>query len=218
MGFLRRVRNVARYYLKRPEHLTDASSDLLDNFIDQCRLKDAPKVLELGTRRSYEERSTRHDSWVPHASTFIGADIELAEDVDLVADVHRLTETTGHEEFDIIISCSSFEHFKYPHLAAHEIMKAMKIGGLLFIQTHQSYPLHASPHDYFRFSRDALSGLFGTRMGFEVIATSYDFPVRLKAKESFEVSFLPAYLNTCLFGRKLSATPDEYLYDYDVAI
>ncbi|PYS98672.1 MAG: hypothetical protein DMF63_14880 [Acidobacteria bacterium] len=218
MSLLRRVRNVARYYLKPPEHLTHTGSDLLADFIDQCRMIDAPKVLELGTRRSYAERSTRHDSWIPHASKFIGADIELAEDVDIVVDAHRLTETTGHEEFDAVISCSSFEHFKYPHLAAHEIMKAMKIGGLLFIQTHQSYPLHASPHDYFRFSREALSGLFGTRMGFEVIATDFEFPVRLKAKESSEVSFMPAYLNTRLFGKKVSTTPDEYIYDYDIAI
>ncbi len=61
-------------------------------------------------------------------------------------------------------------------------MKALKVGGLLYIQTHQSFPLHGYPNDYFRFSQDALASLFGTTMGFEVVATNYDFPVRLYSR------------------------------------
>jgi hypothetical protein len=177
---------------------------------------DQPRVLELGTKRSFSERSTRHDSWIPHASEFIGSDLENAEDVDLIADVHRLSETVGVESFDVFISCSSFEHFKYPQLAAHQIMKTLKVGGLLFIQTHQSYPIHSSPYDYFRFSREALSALFGTKMGFNVIATDYEFPVRLKAREKRGCQLYAAYLNSRLFGRKTAKTPEEYIYEYDV--
>ena len=44
-------------------------------------------------------------------------------------------------------------------------MKALKVGGLIYIQTHQSFPLHGYPHDYFRFSREALASLFGTHDG-----------------------------------------------------
>ena len=216
MNLSRRIRNIARYYLKPPEYLSHHGTDLLSDFLARAKLIQAPTVLELGTRRSDEKTSTRHDSWIPHAAEFIGTDIERAPDVDLVADVHRLTETTGVERFDIVISCSSFEHFKYPYLAAHEIMKAMKIGGLIFIQTHQSYPVHAVPYDYFRFSREALASLFGTKMGFDVIATDYEFPVRLRAKESLDVSFQPAFLNTRLLGKKIAATPDNYIYEYDV--
>ena len=133
-------------------------------------------MLELGTLQSVPGRSTMHRDWVPHASEFLGTDIEAGPDVDVVADLHRLSDVVGSERFDVIISASTFEHLKYPTLAAHELMKALKVGGQIYVQTHQSFPLHGYPNDYFRFSQDALASLFGTRMGFEVIATNYDFP------------------------------------------
>lgn len=188
---------------------------LLDDFIQQCRMIPHPKVLELGTKRSIPDRSTRHDEWIPNASKYIGTDIQEGIDVDIVADVHRLTQVTGKEEFDVIISCSTFEHFKYPHLAAHQIMKAMRLNGLLFIQTHHSYPLHAYPHDYFRFSRKALAGLFGTQMGFNVISTDYEFPAKIVSDRENSLAEDPAYLNVRLFGQKTGSTPDTYRYEYD---
>lgn len=222
MGIGRNLRQKAKYYLTRAQDFAalrgTGGVDPLDEFLARCRRLENPRVLELGTKRSVSDRSTKHADWVPHASEFLGTDIELAQDVDFAADVHRLSQFTGAESFDVIISCSSFEHFKYPHLAAHEIMKTLKIGGLLFIQTHQSYPLHAVPYDYFRFSREALAGLFGTRMGFRVVATDYEFPVRLKSRAVAETKYLPAFVNSRLFGEKTGATPAEYIYEYDVEL
>lgn len=188
---------------------------LFGEFMALSRAMEAPKVLELGTKRSIDTRSTLHKEYVPHAVEYLGTDIEPGEDVDFVADIHRLSQVTGSEQFDIIISCSSFEHFKYPHLAAHEIMKALTIGGIVFIQTHQSLPIHAYPYDYFRFSREALASLFGTQMGFEVLATDYEFPVRLFSPEIMLMYRHKAYLNVRLLGRKTGKTPDEYIYEFD---
>jgi SAM-dependent methyltransferase len=175
-----------------------------------------PRVLEVGTSRSISTRSTRHDEWVSHAGEYLGADIEASVDVDIVADVHCLSESVGEEQFDVVISCSTFEHFKYPHRAAHEIMKVLRPGGLLFIQTHQTFPLHAYPHDYFRFSREALAGLFGTKMGFQVIATEYEFGAEIHSPRTPESKFQPAFLNVLLFGEKMCKTPDVYIYEFDV--
>jgi SAM-dependent methyltransferase len=189
---------------------------LLKRFKKRCRDMDNPRVLELGTKRSIPDRSTRRDKWIPNASEYLGCDIESGVDVDIVADVHRLTEVVGEEQFDVIISCATFEHFKYPHLAAHQIMKALKIGGVLFIQTHHTFPLHAYPYDYFRFSREALSGLFGSTMGFRVIETKYEFPARVFSSQVPTSFRTPAYLNVCLYGEKVGSTPQEYVYEYDV--
>jgi len=193
---------------------------VLNQFYQRCRTMEKPRVLELGTGRSVPDRSTRHEEWVKHAGEYLGTDIEAGEDVDIVVDVHRLTQVTGAEQFDVIISCSTFEHFKYPHLAAHEVMKALRVGGVLFIQTHQSFGLHAHPFDYFRFSKEALAGLFGTQMGFHTIATGYEFPARVFSGKNYLGSRPTternrAYLNVCLFGEKVSSTPDEYIYEYD---
>lgn len=196
----------------------DNGRTLLDDFIDQCRQIPQPTVLELGTSRSIPTRSTLHNDWVPHAKTYLGTDIESGPDVDIVADVHRLSQFVGKDQIDIIISCSSFEHFKYPHLAAHELMKTLKVGGLLFIQTHQTFHLHSYPFDYFRFSREALAGLFGTKMGFNVLATDYEFPSRIFSQREPNTAVKPAYLNVRLFGTKQQPTPEEYIYEYDTQL
>ena len=189
--------------------------DPLKEFCARLAERPAPRVLELGTLRSIAGRSTLHREWAPHAAEHLGTDIEAGADVDVVADVHALSATLGEESFDALISCSTFEHLKYPHLAAHEVMKVLKVGGLLFTQTHQSFPIHAYPFDYFRFSREALAGLFGTRMGFEVLATNYCFPASIWARETPGGHLHPAYLNTNLFGVKTAATPKAYVYELE---
>jgi Methyltransferase domain len=191
----------------------EPSSDMEQRFIARCAELPSPSVLELGTLQSVPGRSTMHRDWVPHAGEFLGTDIEAGADVDIVADLHRLTDVTGSERFDVIISASTFEHLKYPTLAAHELMKALKVGGLLYIQTHQSFPLHGYPNDYFRFSQDALASLFGTRMAFQVIATNYDFPARIHSRRLSNTQHMPAFLNTTLWGEKRGPTPDEYVYE-----
>ncbi len=195
-----------------PEH----PSCLLDDFVSRCRTMHKPRVLELGTKCPVTGPSTRRDTWIPNAGEYLGTDIEHGPDVDIIADVHRLTDVVGEQQFDIIISCSTFEHFKYPHLAAHQIMRALKIGGLLFIQTHHTYPLHGAPYDYFRFSREALAGLFGAKMGFRVLATDYEFPARICSRREDIVGLLPAFLNVRLFGEKVGETPQNYVFEYDV--
>jgi hypothetical protein len=191
----------------------EPSSDLEQRFRERCAQLQAPSVLELGTLQSQAGRSTMHRDWVPHAAEHLGTDIEAGPDVDIVADVHRLSEVVGRERFDVIISASTFEHLKYPTLAAHELMKALKVGGLLYIQTHQSFPLHGYPNDYFRFSQDALASLFGSDMGFEVVSTNYDFPVRLYSRRDAIGQRMPAFLNTTLWGEKRAPTPDDYRYE-----
>jgi hypothetical protein len=196
-----------------PRSAADPSSDLEARFMARCAQLSAPSVLELGTLQSVPGRSTTHRDWVPHAAEFLGTDIEAGADVDIVADVHRLSQVVGEERFDVILSCSTFEHLKYPGLAAHELMKALRVGGQLYIQTHQSFPLHGYPQDYFRFSQEALASLFGTNMGFEVLTTNNDFPIRLYSRRVPGLQLLPAYLNTTLWGQKLAPTPSEYRYE-----
>jgi hypothetical protein len=197
----------------KPRSEGEPSSDLEQRFVARCLQLNAPSVLELGTLQSVPGRTTMHRDWVPNASEFLGTDIEAGPDVDIVADLHRLSDVVGSERFDVIISASTFEHLKYPTLAAHELMKVLKVGGQIYIQTHQSFPLHGYPNDYFRFSQDALVSLFGTQMGLEVIATNYDFPVRLYSRRDQIAPRMPAFLNTTLWGEKRAPTPDEYRYE-----
>ena len=209
------LRNIAGYYLKRRRQGQQASGEanVLSEFISRAAQLQSPRVLELGTKRLHENQSTLHRGYVPHAREFLGTDFADGSDVDLVADVHTLSETVGAESFDVIISCSTFEHFKYPQLAAHQIMKTLAVGGLLFIQTHQTYPLHGAPNDYFRFSHAGLAALFSPAMGMNVVAADHEFPARIVAGQSSEVKYMTAFLNSRIFAEKIRSTPETYVYD-----
>jgi hypothetical protein len=187
-------------------------------FMQRALARPRPRILELGTRRSVAHLSTRHDAHFPHAAEYLGLDLEAGVDVDIVADVHRLTAVTGCERFDIIVSDAGFEHFKYPHLAAHEVMKALTIGGLVFVQTHQTFPLHAVPHDYCRFSTAALRSLFGAAMGMQVHAAGYGSPAAIYSWVDPGSHQAPAFLHVNLFAEKLRATPLQYIYEYDCLV
>lgn len=189
------------------------TGDVEGRFRERALALGTPRVLELGTKQSEPGRSTMHQDVVPHAREFLGTDIEPGDDVDIVADLHRLSAVAGSESFDIVLSYSTFEHLKYPTLAAHEVMKTLTVGGLLFVQTHQSFPLHGYPNDYFRFSRDALASLFGSAMGFRVEDTAYEFPAQIYSRRVPSSHRAPAYLNTLLWGEKQASTPDEYQHE-----
>jgi len=186
-----------------------------NEFIARVNALDKPRILELGTKRSEMnlEKGTIHKAEFKNYSEYVGTDVEEGIDVDIVADAHKLSDTLGEERYDVIISCSTFEHFKYPTLVAHEIMKVLKLNGLLFIQTHQAFPLHAFPTDFFRFSTEALESLFGTKNGFNVINTWYEFECDIVSHRVPGLIMLPSYLNSNLIGEKIDNTPEEYIYE-----
>jgi hypothetical protein len=199
--------------LGMPKGPPESSRDVEHRFIARCREFAAPSVLEMGTKQSIPGRSTMHRDWVPHASEFLGTDIQPGADVDIIADAHRLSDVVGRERFDIILSGSVFEHLKYPTLAAHEVMKSLKVGGAFFIHSHQTFFLHGYPSDYFRFSREAMASLFGTEMGVEIIETNYQYPVHLYTRRTPGMQFAPAFVNTTIWGEKRAPTPEDYRYE-----
>ena len=63
-------------------------NDTLAQFIRRTIEMGSPSMLELGTRRTLAEVSTRHQRLFPHAGEYLGTDIEKDADVDFLADVH----------------------------------------------------------------------------------------------------------------------------------
>jgi SAM-dependent methyltransferase len=170
-------------------------------------------VLELGAARTNPMVSTsRAKAWVPRASLVHGTDIRETEDVDFTCDVHFLS-IFAPRSYDLVISCSGFEHFKYPHLVGLEISRILNPGGAVFIQTHHCFPLHAYPYDYFRFSTEALAACFGSKNGIEVVSTGYDFEAEIR---SARIPTSPDWLNTHLFGIKTGMAPERFVYEFDV--
>lgn len=74
-------------------------------------------------------------------------------DVDMQALPH------GDEEFDVVVSDQVIEHLADPRLAVSESMRVLRRGGIAIHTTCFLNPLHPSPQDYFRFTRDGLLAL-----------------------------------------------------------
>jgi SAM-dependent methyltransferase len=175
----------------------------LQTFMKKMAEKAGPAVLELGTLRSKPTRSTLHRHFVPHAAEYLGTDFQPGPDVDVVCDAHRLSEAFGSNRFDAVISCSTFEHFQYPWIVAAEIGKVLKPSGLVFVQTHHTFPLHAFPDDYFRFSAKALESLFSASANFKVLGSGHEFRSWIFSLRSLGILKAPSYLNSLLTAQKI---------------
>lgn len=152
-------------------HLHQAGNDVEDAFFDAFRNHPRPSVLELGSRaRSGISRRERFGS-----ARYVGLDIMPGENVDLVGDVHKLSKLT-RQKFDFVFSVSVFEHLMMPWKVAVELAKCMNSGGLVFVYTHQSWPIHDAPWDFWRFSRDSWDAIFNKYTGFEMVMTGYKEP------------------------------------------
>lgn len=138
--------------------MDDHSSTSFTQFLT---FKDAAmprRVLELGTRK-WGTDSTHHKHLFPADTDYVMSDYMDGDDVDVVSDAHDLKEFDSGS-FDCVFSASTFEHIQFPWIAATAIARVLKPGGLLFVQTHQTFPIHGYPHDYTRWSDAGLRSLF----------------------------------------------------------
>ncbi len=126
------------------------------------------KVLEIGSRTVTSSNALFKN--VCTDCEYVGFDYHSGNNVDVVGDVHKLTSYfPSNEKFDLIVSSACFEHFAMPWVAAEEIVKMLKIGGHLIIETHFSYSSHERPWHFFQFSDMALRVLFSKHLGIECL-------------------------------------------------
>jgi SAM-dependent methyltransferase len=131
------------------------------------------RVVEFGTAQVIAGRSTHSFGLFPNLerSNYTMVDIKPGPDVDVVADIHSLPiEWT--DRYDACIANAVFEHLERPWLAARQVANILAPGGACYISTHQTFPLHDHPKDFFRFSTDALALIFQDA-GLEVLRVGY---------------------------------------------
>jgi len=175
------------------------------------------KIIELGTKRSASSNPTHKKMFFNHISNleYIMTDYQGGLDVDIVCDLHNTSGVFDDNCVDIIISCSTFEHLKYPQLCSHNLMKMLNLGGIIFIQTHQTYPLHGYKYDYYRFSREALKSIFSKKMNMKTISSIFNGSCVIMPEGNLcgWNHLAESYLNVIYVGEKIGKTPDEYIYD-----
>lgn len=187
---------------------TDPYHKLHNHFFEQVRLQSPPfKVLEIGSRsRSGNVRTSLLGEHVE----YVGMDIVAGENVDLVGDAHELSSLFPPQSFDAVFSISVFEHLLMPWKVAVEINRILKPGGLVLICTHQTFPLHEVPWDFWRFSDQSWHALFNSQTGFKVLETALGEPAcivpHLLHSATVTLDLQPAYLATSVLCQKIQET------------
>ena len=153
----------------------DPYHKVFQEFLALGREIPSPAVLEIGSRKVTSV--TRRDLF-PHCKEYVGFDLLPGDGVDVVGDVHRLSECCPLQHFDIVYSVSVFEHLLFPWKAVLEINKVMKPGGYLHVSTHPVWPAHELPSDFWRFPCNGFYGLFNKFTGFEVVALTEGLPCK----------------------------------------
>lgn len=164
-------------------------------------------VLEIGARaRSAITRKHR----VPAALGYVGLDILAGPNVDVVGDAHELREVFRDQRFVAVFSTSVFEHLAMPWKVALELNHVLAPGGLVYTSTHQTWPMHEEPWDFWRFSKYSWSTLFNAATGFEIVEAVVGEPARVHARRTSPVTRSlpdsPAWLGSACIARKISDT------------
>lgn len=137
--------------------------------------KQGMRILEIGSREVTGHSNARKEFF---NAKYIGFDFYPGENVDVVGDAHKLSSYFADEEkFDIIYTSACFEHFAMPWIVAIEIAKLLKVGGIVFVETHFSFSSHERPWHFFQFSDMALRTLFSPVLGFKCIEAGMSNPM-----------------------------------------
>jgi SAM-dependent methyltransferase len=176
-------------------------SDIFGRVLKQMIETRSLRILEIGSRRVPGRDSTTLRDFAHPTSEYVGCDFQTGLDVDIVADAHSLSKTFSMESFDLVLTIATYEHLCRPWVATNEIAKVLKPGGQRYIRTHQTFPLHGHPNDYFRFSAEALS-LLCEDAGLKIVETAYEYPVSVVSFMDPRGSLAPAYIHVEALAEK----------------
>src|SRR4051794_13236699 len=88
------------------EQLSPITPNGYDRFMARMREQPGQRILELGTRRIDGQASTIRRHLAHPTSCYIGADFQPGEDVNLVTDAHKLSETVEPCSVDLVLAFS----------------------------------------------------------------------------------------------------------------
>lgn len=195
-----------------PDALTNAATgdpyfQSWNNFVTHLEAFASGTVLEIGSRA--RSGLTRQDR-LPRQLDYLGVDILPGPNVDIVGDAHELSRLFRDRRFVAVYSLSVFEHLAMPWKVALELNQVLVPGGLVYTSTHQTWPMHEEPWDFWRFSRHSWQTLFNPATGFEVVEAVCGEPARIHACRTSPATRglpdSPAWLGSASIVRKISDT------------
>lgn len=187
-------------------------------YLKQLCDKPGYEVLEVGARVVTGDCFRRFFE----TATYTGFDYYAGENVDVVGDAHKLSSYFD-KKFDLIFSSAVFEHLAMPWRVSLEMIKLLKPGGYVFIETHYAHGSHERPWHFFQFSENALDVLFSSKFGMQCIKKGCSNLVEGKfsdkASEYLRGRLIRGiYCHSEYLGRKVSYLPDDRLSWDDIVL
>jgi hypothetical protein len=192
----------------------DPAGPLVARFSAELAARGTGHFLEIGSRA---RSGTDYRDLVPTGWDYTGVDVKPGPNVDVVADAHELAAALDGRRFDAAFSVSVFEHLLMPWKVALELNRVLEVGAPVLISTHQAYPLHDEPWDFWRFSDRAWAAIFNAATGFEIVETVLSEPATVVAAathtSTWNLTPKRAFLITAVLARKVGDASVEWPVD-----
>lgn len=163
-------------------------------------------MLEVGSRA---RSGLVNRSFVPSEWDYVGLDVLPGENVDVVGDAHELSSIFPERRFDAVMAFSVLEHIAMPWKFAIELNRVLNIGAVGLFTTHQAWPIHDAPWDFWRFSNDSWKSLFNRETGFEIVDAKMGeagFIVAQRCHAATNFGLQSSYLASNVIVRKIGET------------
>lgn len=196
----------ATYEFPDPATGFDAARNVQSLFAAEVGRRDEGRFLELGSRARSGVVNT---GLVPPGWTYVGMDILEGPNVDVVGDAHELSTLFPENHFDAVMSLSVVEHLLMPWKVVIELNRVLKVGGIGLFTTHQAWPVHDSPWDFWRFSKESWTALFNAATGFEIVHAEVGEPGYVVAQKCHAVTNFgtqPVFLSSVVMFKKTRDT------------
>jgi len=113
-----------------------------------------------------------------------------------------MSAVVGENSKDVIWSDATMEHLSHVWVAVAEMASVLRMGGITVHITHQTFPVHDHPSDYWRFTKEAMGSLFCTAAGFHLIDSQYAWEIGRVNVPNLPL-FEPCYVHTMVIAEKI---------------
>ncbi len=197
--------------------LSDPFHQLFPRFHRMVQAMPSPTIVEIGSRA---RSGNVNRGWLPESASYTGFDVVSGPNVDLVGDAHELSKHFEHSSVDAVFSVSTFEHLAMPWKVVAQLNRVLRTGGLTYIGSHQTWPLHDCPWDFWRFSSSAWHALLNEETGFEVVGVAMGDSASIVADHlsggTEGLGTNPGFLGSAVIARKTHSV--ELSWDVDPSV
>jgi SAM-dependent methyltransferase len=111
-------------------------------------------ILEVGSYQVERQEAIADLRSLFPGKEYLGIDMRPGPGVDLVADVEKLPQADG--TVGTVLALETFEHVPHFWRGFEEVRRVLRPDGVLLTASPFYFHIHSYPHDYWRFTPDAL--------------------------------------------------------------